>query len=595
MLSECIHLEEQDEIVIRPLFENLRDSFTIEFWVKPEENIQICPETTHGAYGTVGQKYVIGPGHGGGENQAGVGVSVGNNGICVFEHTHNYLPAVLVYETLLIGWNHVAIVYNNKQPSLYLNGKYKKSGLVSPVAHVLASGTFGALRPYGSFVGDVAEISFWNHPRSGEQILTTLGKRLTGFEAGLFGYWCFCNQFENKLVDLSKNNNHGTIIGPSWCFRSVKHQDKIFVMSHSDYLHSLNGTEKYIFEQQCYLEQQGVEMIQAFPIDNRVGVNYLGKFLGHYKLEHLLELIADKSRRIVTAYIHHLWRWPEDQYPVLIKELSNQKVNLVFFIHDFFTCCPSIFMMYKDEHGERPCTENLQLQRTGAACANCYYYSSITSWRNSFRKLFKYADKVIVPSQFVYNLITAIYPELSRKTMIHGHLRLGQKVSKEVKNYTNRRMKIAFLGQKYLQKGLATWQTIYSNPRLQEIYEFYHIGCTHDYDQVQSFAYSFLEDGTMAATNLLVEKEIDLVLLWSTVPESYSYTLHEAMAAGIPVVTSQTTGNIFEVVSKNQSLGKAFANEDSLLEFLADRAKVIELLKLPRDRYRLDYNPLPFV
>lgn len=577
MLSECIHMEEDDEIVVRPLFENLRDCFTMEFWVKPEGNIQICPETTYGAYGTVGQKYVIGPGHGGGENQAGVGVSVGNNGICVFEHTHNHLPAVLVYETLLIGWNHVAIVYNHKQPSLYLNGDYKKSGLRSPVEHVLASGTFGVLKPYGSFVGDIGEIRFWDHSRSPEQVFAMMNRKLTGREAGLYAHWSFKKESENKLVDLSGNDNHGTIFGSSWSYRSVKQQNKVFVMSHSDYLHSVNGTEKYIFEQQRYLEQKGVEMVQAFPINEKVGINYLGKFLGHYKVEHLLELMADKSRKFVTAYIHHLLRWPEYQYQMLITEFSKQNIKVVFYIHDFFICCPTVFMMYKDEHGERPCTWNLQNHRTGDACTHCHHSALIHSWRCGFRQLLKYACRIIVPSQFVYDIFSAIYPELSRRTMIHGHLRLGQQVEKGVKNYTDGKIKFAFLGQKYLQKGLATWQKIYSNPRLHQIYDFYHVGCSQDYDRVKAFAYSFLEGGTMAATNLLVEQEIDFVLLWSTVPESYSYTLYEAMAAGIPVITSQSAGNISEVVRKEPRLGRVFENEDAMIEFLADYNQVIEL------------------
>ena len=50
-------------------------------------------------------------------SNAGAGISVGTNGISVFEHGDNYLPSLLVYDVPLTGWDHVVVVYENKSPN----------------------------------------------------------------------------------------------------------------------------------------------------------------------------------------------------------------------------------------------------------------------------------------------------------------------------------------------------------------------------------------------------------------------------------------------------------------------------------------------
>ena len=75
-----------------------------------------------------GQRYAIAPQHGGDVDYAGAGVSVGTNGISVYEHATDYMPSTLVYDTPISGWTHVAVVYNNGQPNLYINGTWVRTG-----------------------------------------------------------------------------------------------------------------------------------------------------------------------------------------------------------------------------------------------------------------------------------------------------------------------------------------------------------------------------------------------------------------------------------------------------------------------------------
>jgi hypothetical protein len=113
-----------------PGLTNIQSSFTMEFWVWPTASRASTSEATSGLDGISGQRYAIFPDHGV-TGYGGAGVSVGTNGVSVFEHSDVYLPSLLVYDAPIIGWTHIAVVYQSNQPSLYINGLLVRTGLVS--------------------------------------------------------------------------------------------------------------------------------------------------------------------------------------------------------------------------------------------------------------------------------------------------------------------------------------------------------------------------------------------------------------------------------------------------------------------------------
>jgi len=201
------------------VFADVSGTFTMEFWVNPTATRATTPEANSGISGIGSQRYAIHPTHGEaanlGANHFGAGVSVGTNGISVFEHTASYLPSLLVHDTSLSGWNHVAIVYNNNTPSLYLNGQFIKTGLTSTgIVHPsIASLGGGDATGYGTFQGGLDEVRIWNTARTQTQIQNTLNSQLNGNEIGLVGYYNFNESSGNIAEDGTINNNDGQIFG----------------------------------------------------------------------------------------------------------------------------------------------------------------------------------------------------------------------------------------------------------------------------------------------------------------------------------------------------------------------------------------------
>ncbi|WP_258760222.1 glycosyltransferase [Cytobacillus firmus] len=191
-------------ISAKPLFKTIKNTFTYEFWVIPRALHSIDTENVMGISGIKGQRYVIFPGHGGIDQEAGIGVSVGTNGISVYEHTKNHLPALLVYSHLILEPVHVAVVIKNKTPYLFINGEFKKKGLTSNMDTIYPSGTFGGFHPYGFFIGAITEMRLWDHERTEIQINMNMNQQLTGEEPGLKLFWHSTNEKEIVINDLKE-------------------------------------------------------------------------------------------------------------------------------------------------------------------------------------------------------------------------------------------------------------------------------------------------------------------------------------------------------------------------------------------------------
>jgi prepilin-type N-terminal cleavage/methylation domain-containing protein len=140
----------------------IKNNFTIFLVARPTATHEIDTQSNASATGESGQKYLLVPQQGtgpyGGTDIAGAGISLGTNGISVYEHTANYLPPLAVYSSNALGAASVITLdYNNKTPKVFLNGTSVVTGLTSPKASVFPSASFCSTG-FGSFSGYIGEI-----------------------------------------------------------------------------------------------------------------------------------------------------------------------------------------------------------------------------------------------------------------------------------------------------------------------------------------------------------------------------------------------------------------------------------------------------
>lgn len=151
---------------------NINNNFSYDLWCLPQATHQIDPESNSNINGVSGQRYLVGANFISSPN-AGSGVSVGTNGVSVYEHSDGYMPPLLVYETTINSPINIVVNYTNKQPSLYLNSQFIKNGFTSPRTNVrMTTDTFGKdTSNYGFFNGVIYSIKCYNRALSPSEIL----------------------------------------------------------------------------------------------------------------------------------------------------------------------------------------------------------------------------------------------------------------------------------------------------------------------------------------------------------------------------------------------------------------------------------------
>jgi RHS repeat-associated protein len=191
---------------------NVTNNFTVELWVNPQQPHEIDQESLTGTLGTNNQAYAIFPTHGGSMGNAGMGISVGTNGVSVYEHADWYMPAVLVWQGPVTGWTHVAVVYNNRMPSLYINGRLvRETRTQSSMTNVSPSYNFG-YGGYGVMQGGIDEVRIWNVVRTAQEISDNYVQGVVpGSSTGLVGYWPMDPANGGILADVSCSRNDITL------------------------------------------------------------------------------------------------------------------------------------------------------------------------------------------------------------------------------------------------------------------------------------------------------------------------------------------------------------------------------------------------
>jgi len=111
------------------------NSFTLAVWAKPAADLDLPAQTDAGVGLQHRRNDLVFPAHGeslaGRAGHACAGLSLGRNGVAVYEHSGKYFAPLLVHSAKLLDWTHVVLVYRDGQPTVYLNGLPAHRGLRS--------------------------------------------------------------------------------------------------------------------------------------------------------------------------------------------------------------------------------------------------------------------------------------------------------------------------------------------------------------------------------------------------------------------------------------------------------------------------------
>lgn len=274
----------------------------------------------------------------------------------------------------------------------------------------------------------------------------------------------------------------------------------------------------------------------------------------------MLENIFD-SFNIDILHVHHFLFQTFDAI-----EIARQKyIYSIVTLHDLYMICPSINMVYKDKYCEYDNTKD---------CSKClkvrYGVNSniLTNWQKTCLKVLEQFDKVLAPSENTKKLFKNIYTDLEIEVAEHGV------IVEETKNKPRRTSKdfnIAFVGAMAIHKGSNILKDLINRNNTRNI-KIHLFGKSNDKALSKSKS-NYINHGPYVRgqlPQLLVDNDIDLVCIFATWPETYSYTLTECYMAKVPVLTFDI-GAVGDRIQKD-SLGWT-------IEFDTNSTKILEKIK----------------
>jgi hypothetical protein len=142
------------------------------------------------------------------------------------------MPAPLVYAAALSGWTHITVVYENRQPKLYINGALVRTGLTSPMSVVHLNPWSIGGQVYGYYAGKLDEVKVYNRALSASEVSTLMsGGSSTTYRASTQfsntqgqNNWYYVDENNALMTYDSANNVWAGSEGPyQWLWASGGH------------------------------------------------------------------------------------------------------------------------------------------------------------------------------------------------------------------------------------------------------------------------------------------------------------------------------------------------------------------------------------
>ena len=240
--------------------------------------------------------------------------------------------------------------------------------------------------------------------------------------------------------------------------------------------------------------------------------------------------------RIDLVHIHHTYGLTLDLY----KQSYEREIPVYVTLHDYYSICPMLKMLDQKndlcigKDSEARCTECLNEQQDIAKTVNY-----IKIWREEFGSVLKQADKIIVPSESAGKIIVSYYSFLKDKICVIEH---GSNVLRKIEraDEKNKKFHVAFLGGISPAKGSEYAFQMVKNSSSD--IEWFLFGMFGHNDLSMMNRRNFHKIGGYKREDLpdLMEKyRIDLICILPIWPETFCYTISEAVLCGIPVLATE--------------------------------------------------------
>ena len=278
------------------------------------------------------------------------------------------------------------------------------------------------------------------------------------------------------------------------------------------------------FKLYLYTDKYGRE-IANFKTD----INQYGQIrYTNNRYKEMIENIFD-SFKIDILHVHHFLFQTFDAIDIA----NKRNIYSIITLHDLYMICPSINMIYKDIYceydKEKDCSKCLHIR---------YGVNSniIENWQKTCKNILEKFDKIIVPSENTKGIFEKIYKNLKFEVVEHGVkvIKIANRQQKE----NTKSFNVAFVGAMAIHKGGNVLKDLIKTNSNSNIK--IHLFGKSELPELTKNRKNYINHGPYKRgelPQLLINNNIDLVCIFATWPETYSYTLTECYMAHVPVLT----------------------------------------------------------
>lgn len=332
---------------------------------------------------------------------------------------------------------------------------------------------------------------------------------------------------------------------------------------------------------------------------NEIGIVAAGIDLGIFPISYITNFFENNILNFISQEYMGLKSSCKLQIGLSIHSLIGHNVNNIiklcnslrirealFWIHDYSSICSGFNLLRNDiKYCGLPISSS-------QSCQICSYGLSRYDQKNAHMKIFnKMKMTYIAPSETASKIWKKEYG-LNKKVIISPHCSLSydDSINDLLNNSVDsidRKLNIAFIGHPVFHKGYSIFRELCLRNSHNARYNFYHLGSSRELGMNYIYKNITVNVNNLNATiDALKSCDIDIVVIWSVWPETYSFTATEAICAGAKIITNSISGNAYVLAKEYNSLIE-FDNIDDLF---ASFEKENIFLNFPSDSTKTYYN-----
>lgn len=290
--------------------------------------------------------------------------------------------------------------------------------------------------------------------------------------------------------------------------------------------------------------------------------------------------------RVDEIWGNELVSYP-DLYDVLaeLPRLARRKgAKLRYFLHDYFALCPTVNLLTpEDRYCALPalaeCEECLRKNPRYQELHCSERRSGMAVWRSNWQIFLGQCDEVRTFSEASKRLLRQAYPELPESKITVRPHSIDYLPRLDGKEKWTETFNVGVVGAIHKQKGLSVLEDMARLAQERDLpVKFVVLGTTHPPISkklcVETGAYQ-----RNALPRLVLENDIDLALIPSIWPETFSYTTQEMMDMGLPIACFDLGAPAERVKRYDKGMVLPRIDAPSALERLLDYAERNGLLR----------------